>query len=352
MREVINEIEAWRREGKAIAIATNVKKEGSSLRPLGAKMAMTPAQEIAGSVTGGCIEGVVYEEALEVLKTGQAKRLHYRATDEDNPWDVGLSCGGALDVLVETLDAPAWQAIYPALKTSLEQNQMVAVVTVISGEGLGEKMLVWPDGRTVGGLGLAAFEGEVVVWAQGQMRVQESGWATLAGVEVFGDVFPPPARLVIVGAVHLAIPLVTLGKALGFRTVVIDPRGAFATPERFPHVDELVTEWPADALEKLCPDEGTYIAVLSHDEKLDNPALKVALSSPARYVGVLGARKKLPQRLAALRTLGVPEEQLPRLRAPIGLNLGAVLPEEIALSILGEMIAARHGRSSAEVIHT
>jgi xanthine dehydrogenase accessory factor len=149
--------------------------------------------------------------------------------------------------------------------------------------------------------------------------------------------------VVVIGAVHIAIPLVTLAKALGYHTVVIDPRSAFASAERFPHVDELLIEWPDAALEKLRLDESSYVAAISHDEKLDNPALKIALASPARYVGVLGSRKNLPKRLQALKEMGVTGDQLDRLRAPIGLNLGAVLPDEIALSILAEMVSARHG---------
>jgi xanthine dehydrogenase accessory factor len=149
--------------------------------------------------------------------------------------------------------------------------------------------------------------------------------------------------MIVIGAVHIAIPLVTLAKAIGYYTIVIDPREAFATRERFPHVDELVTDWPSTALDKLRPDEGTYIAVISHDEKLDNPAIKVALASSARYVGVLGTRKKIPNRFDALRKMGVSDAQLERLRAPIGLHLGAILPEEIALSILAEMVTAKHG---------
>jgi xanthine dehydrogenase accessory factor len=267
---------------------------------------------------------------------------------------VGLSCGGTLDVFVETLDSPAWREIYPALKTCLDQNQLVAVATVISGPGLGNKRMLWPDGRALGSLGSAELDAQTQAWIQNQMAVQETNWASfqVAGeaAAVFVDVIAPVARVVVVGAVHIAIPLVTLAKTLGYHTVVIDPRAAFATRERFPDVDELIVEWPADALEKLAPDEGTYIAVISHDEKLDNPALKVALSSPARYVGALGARKKIPQRLAALRELGVTDEQLNRLRAPIGLNLGAALPDEIALSILAEMVTARHGLPKTQEI--
>ncbi len=347
MREVFVEVEAWRAAGKPVAIATNVKREGSSLRPLGAKMAMTTQQEIAGSVTGGCIEGVVYEEAQGVMKSGTPKLLHYGVVGDENPWEVGLSCGGSLDVFVETLESPGWVEIYPSLKTCLEQGQLAAVATVIAGAGLGNKLMLWPDGRTLGSLGSAALDEQAAEWMQAQIAVQETTWKafTLAveTVDVFVDVFAPLSRLVVIGAVHIAIPLVTLGKALGYHTIVIDPREAFATRERFPHVDELLTDWPSIALEKLRPDEGTYIAVISHDEKLDNPALAVALKSPARYVGVLGTRKKIPLRFAALRDLGVSDEQLGRLRAPIGMNIGAVLPDEIALSILAEMVSAKHG---------
>jgi xanthine dehydrogenase accessory factor len=174
------------------------------------------------------------------------------------------------------------------------------------------------------------------------MRAQETSWKSFGAQEVFVDVFSPPDRMMVIGAVHVAIPLVTLAKTLGYRTIVIDPREAFATRERFPHVDELITEWPSDALKKLRPDESTYVVVISHDEKLDNPALSVALVSPARYVGVLGAHKNLGKRQAVLREMGVTDEQLARLQAPIGVRLGAVSPEEIALSILAAMVAAKH----------
>lgn len=350
MREVFTEIEAWRKEKKPVAIATNVKKDGASLRPLGAKMAMTPSQEIAGSVTGGCIEGVVYEEAQAVMKSGTPKLMHFGLAHEDMPWEVGLTCGSSLDVFIETMESEAWREIYPAMKTCIEKNELAVVATVIAGSGMGNKLMLWSDGRTLGSLGSAALDEQAQVWLKERMDKQESGWTSFSGaahhvehVDVFADVFAPASRMVVIGAVHIAIPLVTLAKTLGYHTVVIDPREAFATRERFPHVDELIVEWTSDALEKLHPDEGTYIAVLSHDEKLDNPALAVALKSPARYVGVLGTRKKIPQRFAALRELGVTDEQLSHLRTPIGMDLKAVSPEEIALSILAEMVSAKHG---------
>jgi xanthine dehydrogenase accessory factor len=350
MREVMSEIAAWQREGKSVAIATNVRKEGSSLRPLGAKMAATDGNRIAGSVTGGCIEGAIYGEAMNVLKDGKSRLLHYGVTNEEAPWEIGLNCGSSLEVFVEAFDSPAWQIIYPTLRKCLEENQFVAVATVIAGDGLGNKILIWPDGRTLGSLGNAETDADSIPWVLSQMQKQEAGWARLGNSDVFVDVLPPPLRLIAVGAVHIAIPLVTLAKALDFHTIVIDPREAFATRERFPHVDELITEWPADVLEKLRPDEGTYIAFISHDPKLDNPALKVALATPARYIGVLGTRKKIPQRLDALRELGVTEEQLSRLSAPIGLNIGAILPGEIALSILADMVSAQHGHARLQEI--
>lgn len=350
MREVFSDIEAWRKEGKTVAIATNVKKEGASLRPLGGKMAMTTTHQIAGSVTGGCIEGAVYEEAQEVIKTGVPKLLHYGVVNNDTPWEIGLSCGGTLDVFVETLDSPAWREIYPQLKISLDENRLSVVATVISGPSVGSKLMLWPDGREVGSLGSAELNQQTRGWMQNQMAVQENSWTTLypqgEPVEVFADVLVPPAKIIVIGAVHIAIPLVTLAKSLGYYTIVIDPRAVFASHERFPHADELIVEWPSTALEKLHLDEGTYIAALSHDEKLDNPALKIALSSPARYVGVLGARKKIPDRLKALKELGITDEQFSRLHIPIGIGLNAILPEEIALSILAEMVSARREKTA------
>ena len=349
MREVIGEIETWRNEGKSIAIATIVKKEGASLRSLGAKMAVTPAHEIAGSVTGGCIEGAVYEEAQNVIKSGLPKLMHYGVMDDETPWEIGLSCGGTLDILLESLDTLAWREIYPALKKCLNENQPAAVATVISGPNIGNKLMLWPDGRTLGNLGSKTHNTIAIVWMQNQITMKETNWTSFKvadkSVEVFVDIFVPAARVIIVGAVHIAIPLVTLAKTLGYHTIVVDPRKAFATRERFPHVDELINEWPSTALEKLHPDENTYIAVLSHDEKIDAPALHVALASPARYVGALGSRKTILQRFTALKELGVTEEQLSHLHTPIGMSMGAIQPEEIALSIMAEMVSTLRGLS-------
>lgn len=348
MREIAEEIKKWKGQGKPIATATIVRATGSPMRPLGSKMAVTPDQQIAGSVTGGCIEGAVYEEAQQVIRSGKPRIVRYGVASDQTPWEIGLSCGSSLDVLVESLQSPVWQEVYDPIKDALEQNQLLACATLISGDDPGAKLLVWPDGRTQGSLGSKALDEAALEAVRRQFVSQDATNVKLdtAGqeTEIFIDVFVPPARLIIVGAVHIAIPMATLAKTLGFTTLVVDPRKTYITRERFPDAHELVLSWPSDALEKLKPDAGTFVAVVSHDDKLDNPALAVALKSPAKYVGVLGTKRNIPKRLDALRELGVSEEELKRLHAPIGLDIGSVQPEEIALSVLAEIIAVRHGR--------
>jgi xanthine dehydrogenase accessory factor len=237
--------------------------------------------------------------------------------------------------------------IFERLSAAIEAEQPVAVATVVGGEaGAGAKLLAQPDGTKLGSLGSDLPEQEIVGDMLAMLARAQSGirsYATPAGdMEVFIETYPPPPTMFIVGAVHIAIPLVTFAKTLGFRAVVVDARGAFATPERFAHADELVMAWPDEALEgKL--NSNSFVVLLTHDPKLDDPALKVALPSPARYVGALGSPNTHAKRLARLREDGVPEQQLARLHAPIGLKIGANTPEEIAVSIIAEVVAAQHG---------
>jgi xanthine dehydrogenase accessory factor len=346
MRDVLADVDVWRKAGKPVVIATNVKRKGMSLRPLGAKMALTPMLDITGSVTGGCVETAIIEESRDVLKTNGAKLLHYGLQSDQKPWEIGLSCGSSLDIFLESLDSPAWQQVYPAVKSSLDGNRLAAVSTVISGPGTGRKLMVWPDGSSLGDLGDPTLNRQVTDWMLRQMADQDTTWEEFKvgeeTAEVFIDVLVPRARLIIVGASHIAIPLVSMAKVMGYHTIVIDPREAFATAERFPHVDELIKEWPSKSMEALQLDEASYVTVISHDDKLDNPALAVALKSPARYVGVLGTRKNIERRHEALREMGVTDEQLEKLHAPIGIPVGAILPEEIAVSILAEVVKTRH----------
>jgi xanthine dehydrogenase accessory factor len=237
--------------------------------------------------------------------------------------------------------------IYETLTAALAAEQPVAVATVVGGvDAAGAKLLIRPDSSTLGALGAGLPEQQIVADALAMLARDDRGirtYATPTGdVEVFVETFPPPPTMYIVGAVHIAIPLVTFAQTLGFRVVVVDARGAFATPERFAHADELIMAWPDEALEgKL--NSNSFVVLLTHDPKLDDPALKIALPSPARYVGALGSPKTHARRLERLRAEGVPEEQLARLHAPIGLKIGANTPEEIAASIIAEIVAARHG---------
>jgi xanthine dehydrogenase accessory factor len=237
--------------------------------------------------------------------------------------------------------------IYETLTAAIAAEQPVAVGTVVGGAGsVGAKLLARPGREPIGSLGADLPEQEIVramleMLARAESGIQSFDTAT-GQVEIFIETYPPPPTMFIVGAVHIAIPLVTFAKTLGFRTVVVDARGAFATPERFAHADELIMEWPDDALQgKL--NSNSFVVLLTHDPKLDDPALKVALPSPARYVGALGSPKTHAKRLARLREEGMPEEQLARLHAPIGLKIGGNTPEEIAVSIIAEIVAAKHG---------
>lgn len=236
--------------------------------------------------------------------------------------------------------------IYEALKTAIEAEQPVVVVTVVGGAGeVGAKMLARPDGSTLGALGPNMPTAEITAEALAMLARAESGIRAFphanGETHIFVESYPPPPTLLIVGAVHIAIPLVTYGKTLGFRTIVIDARGAFATEERFAHADELILAWPDEVLPTRL-NTNSYVVLLTHDPKLDDPALKVALPSPARYVGALGSSKTHARRVERLTGEGMPAEQLARLHAPIGLPLGGRTPEEIALSIVAQIIAVRN----------
>ena len=238
--------------------------------------------------------------------------------------------------------------LFDALRDAIKAGRLVTSATVIAGDHLGATMLFWPDGRTMGTIGSDGLTEKVTHRAQELMNEQRTERFSLEDEEgtseIFVQVYVPPHKLIVVGAVHIAIHLVTFANSLGFHTVVVDSRSAFATPERFPHVDELVTQWPADALTELGIDESTCIVVLTHDEKLDNPALEVAVRSPARYIGALGSKRTHAKRVTALQEEGITNEQIARIHAPIGLDLGGRKPEEIAVSIIAEIVAVRNGK--------
>lgn len=333
MRELLDQLDLWLERGEQIALATVVRTMGSSPRQVGAHMAVTATGGMVGSVSGGCVEGAVFTACQTTLNTGTAQLLRFGVADQ-TAWDVGLACGGTIEVFVQPL------GYYATIRAALHKHQPLAVATLIAGpEALGHQLLIWPDGRCEATLGAAALDHAVAQIAQdllvqGHTRLIE---VTDLGATVFIESFVPAPVLYLVGGVHIALALVPMARLVGFRTVVVDARAAFASAERFSHADDLIVAWPDEALAGRL-DERSAVAVLTHDPKLDDPALRVALDSPTRYIGALGSKTTHQRRLDRLRASGLSESQLMRIHGPIGLALGAKTPEEIAVSILAEIV--------------
>jgi len=314
MREVLQELNEWTRDGEDIAIATVIETWGSSPRPLGSKMLVTRSGKMAGSVSNGCIEGAVFEEGQKVLKSGTPKIAAFGVAD-DVAFEVGLACGGHIEVFVQPLGK-----VHRQLIGMLNRDEAATLRTNLT---TGEAELV---SGTPPGTELARRDGELFV-----------------------EPFRRPAHLVIIGAIHIAIPLHRLAKLMGYRVTVIDARAKFATKERFPEADELMVAWPDEAMSKIPIDSATYIVVLTHDPKFDLPALRSVLKKDAGYIGAIGSRKTNQNRFDALRKEGFTEEQLARVHGPIGLDLGGRGAEETALGILAEITAVRFGGSGVSM---
>ena len=243
------------------------------------------------------------------------------------------------------------EAIFESLRRSIADQDLVALATVVAGRGIGRQLLIWPGGQTLGDLGSPRLNQRAALFAEQLLATQQAARKTFdregEAIDIFFDVVAPPPRLVIVGAVHVAAHLVRFARELGFQTTLVDPRSAFLEQERFASADRRIGTWPAEALREVGIDESTFVVVLSHDPKIDLPAIESALRSPARYIGVLGSRKSHRKRLSALREKGFSDPDLDRLHAPIGLDLGGRRAEEIALAIAAEMVAVHHGRTGA-----
>jgi xanthine dehydrogenase accessory factor len=339
MRDVMATIDQWQSEGKPVALATVVQTWGSSPRQPGAKMALTPPGHMVGSVSGGCVEGAVYEEGEAALAAGAPKLLHFGVADE-TAWEVGLACGGSIDVFVQPLAADYYQAT----RALIDENAAFAAVTIVKGpaERMGRALLAGEAGVRWGSLG-AELDAPAAKAAHAALAAGQSRRAELApGTEAFVEVVLPPPTLIAVGGVHITIALVALAKTLGYYTIVVDPRKAFGSAERFPHVDRLVQTWPDEALADIPLTRGTAVAMLTHDPKLDDPALKIALPSAAFFVGALGSRNTQAKRRQRLLDDGLRPADLDRLHGPIGLELNAHTPEEIALSIMAQIVAERN----------
>ena len=339
MHDVLSEILRWKERGDQIALATVVGVKRSAPRAPGAKMAVNDRGEIAGGVSGGCVEGAVVELAEGVIAGGDPQLVHFGIADSE-AWDVGLPCGGEIDVWIQRYESGRLEEV-------ARGDGRVAEVTVLEGARPGAKLVVEPDGERSGSLGSPELDDEAarlaadLLWHDASERHES----------LFIDVVAPPPRLILFGAVDIAAPLCTLARAAGWRPFVVDPRARFATVERFPDAVDVLAAWPEEAFERLGGiDPATSIVVLTHDPKLDDAALTVALRSPAPFVGAMGSRRAQAARRERLLAAGLEEEELERLSAPVGLDLGAIGKEETALSILSEVVAARHRREGGRLI--
>jgi xanthine dehydrogenase accessory factor len=342
MHDLLPQLLKWQEDGDAAALATVVSAWGSAPRPLGSKMAISSSGKVAGSVSGGCVEAAVAEEAQLVLASGAARLVTYGVSNE-TAWSVGLSCGGRIEILIEAVDSIPFAQI----KDRLLGDRICARVISLEGEQTGRQVVFDEHALIAGSLGSEALDEQASSAAKECLERLSSGRTVLdredESEEFFIDLYLPRPKLIIVGAVHVAIHLVALARRLGYWTAVIDPRTVFATEERFAKADALLTEWPQDALVDIAIDKTTCLVFLSHDLKIDLPGLEIALRSPALYVGALGSRKTHAKRVQALEDLGFSADEWDRISAPIGLDLGGRRAEEIALSIIAEIVAVRHG---------
>jgi xanthine dehydrogenase accessory factor len=340
MHDIIQTVNEWLRQGRQIALATVVDTWGSSPRQASARMAITADMAMVGSVSGGCVETAVVQEAVDCLATQRPRLLHYGVSDE-TAWNVGLACGGQMSIFVEPLDLGWWDYASKAVR----DNHALTTVTILEGEGAGKKVVSdFTVMNTYARPTLTLEELRTLTQAAlDSMESRRSQRLSADGLTLMVDVHRPPPRLVIVGGAHISVALHQFARQLGFRVVLIDPRRVFATPDRFPDLEKMLHSYPDQALTEIGMDEETYIAVLTHDPKIDDPALMVALPSEAPYVGVLSGKRSHEQRLERLRSAGLSDALLARLRTPIGLEINAKSPEEIALSVMAEIVAVRNG---------
>lgn len=338
MRQVLEDVREWEAGGAEVALATVVDVRRSAPRPPGAKMAVAADGRISGSVSGGCVEGAVVEVCEQVLRGAEPRLLRFGIADED-AWDVGLPCGGEIDVWVQRHQPGRFDDLARAAERG-------AQVTMMEGPAAGRQLTIDVAGGREGGLGSPELDDEAARLADELVWLERS---ERRGV-MFVDVVHPPPRIVLFGAVEIAAAVCRLARDSGWRPYVVDPRARFATPERFPHAERVLAAWPGEALAELGGiDRATSIVVLTHDPKLDDTALALALRSPARFIGAMGSRRAQEARRRRLLESGFSEEELGRLAAPVGLDLGAITPEETALSILAEVVAARHGRAGGRL---
>ena len=353
MQELLETLDGWATDGQPAGRAVVIRTFGSAPRPEGAVLVRADDGRIAGSVSGGCVEGAAAGEIERARRDGRSRVIRYGISDEE-AWDVGLACGGTIDVLVEP--------VVPVAAVQAARDRGAAVATILPpdappaafgrhepGDGAPPQapIVVRADGSLEGSLGSAADDAALAAAAAEALLRGTSRTVTIGGRQVFVEAFPVKPRLVIVGAVEVARSLAVYAKELGYAVVVVDGRASFATPERFPpdRVDRLVVGWPDEVADEIGLGPNDAVAVLSHDVKFDEPAIVTALRRRCRYVGAVGSKKTQGDRRARLLEAGVTPAELDRLRGPVGLDLGGRNPAETALAIIAEVVAERYGGS-------
>jgi xanthine dehydrogenase accessory factor len=353
VRDILGPITKWWDANETFGLATVVRTFSSAPREPGAAMAVSAEGEVVGSVSGGCVEGAVFELAAQVSATGKPVLQRYGVSDDD-AFAVGLTCGGIIDIFVEPASKYRFSEL-AEIAEAVRSGVPVAVATVIEGPGeIGARRIIWHGDRATGTLGAGDRLDQAVdddargMLAQGVTAVRRygpQGERRLDDLAVFVQSFAPAPRMLVFGAIDFAAAVAKVGKFLGYRVTVCDARPVFATASRFPDADEVITDWPHRYLAGTSTDARTVICVLTHDPKFDVPLLEVALRRPAAYIGAMGSRRTHDDRLARLREVGMDEAELARLRSPIGLDLGARTPEETAVAIAAELIQLRWGGS-------
>ncbi|WP_406430567.1 XdhC family protein [Streptomyces sp. NBC_00631] len=367
MLDIADELNRWLEEGRDFAVATVVAVSGSAPRGPGAALAVDADGTAIGSVSGGCVEGAVYDLCTQALADGEAVRERFGYSDED-AFAVGLTCGGVLDILVTPIpaDAPGRKTFQTALSAAA-RGEAAALARVVRGpaELLGRALAVRHDGSYEGDLGgRPSLDHTVVDETRSLLHAGRTGTFDIAAsgarwgsprtesgggshcepdLTLFVESSVPPPRMLVFGAIDFAAALVRMGKFLGYHVTVCDARPVFATRTRFPEADDIVVDWPHRYLHRTQIDDRTVVCVLTHDAKFDVPLLETALRLPAAYIGAMGSRRTHEDRDRRLREIGLTDAELARLHSPIGLDLGARTPEETALSIAAEIVAARHG---------
>ncbi|WPW26300.1 XdhC family protein [Streptomyces atratus] len=365
MQDIAEHLSAWLAAGRRFAVATVVSVSGSAPRDPGAALAVGAQGEAAGSISGGCLEGTVYDLCQEAMTTGRAS-LHKFGVSEDEPFAPGLTCGGIIDVFVQSVDpgcSPGFEVTVGAIRSGLP----VALVRVVSGPDdlVGTTLAVTADDQH-GSLGWADLEAAVVRRARAMLDAGSTGRFAVAlddgrlcdpaatafagGVAgLFVEAYVPPPRMIVFGAVDFAAAVARIGGFLGYHVTVCDARAVFATASRFPSADEVVVDWPHRYLDAQADagrlDVRTAICVLTHDPKFDIPLLRRALRMPLGFVGAMGSRRTHRERVDLLREAGLSDTELTRLHSPIGLDLGARTPEETAVAVAAEIVAERRGGS-------